>query len=175
MGMTHPNKYQCVSRTDSLSYLAYLRLYHLNGVSFVSLELTDVQTMDVSTSGNLTQATEASRSYVAPNHFTLISHLFGSSTMDEKWQELVTDKQKRQQESIPKEWFIDLPPAGRLNFIDFPREYGLLSEFELEITESKVEAHLPKLASGELSAADVTWAFTSEPLLLTNWYVSSLH
>ena len=29
---------------------------------------------------------------------------------------------------------------GRLNVIDFPREYGLLSEFELEITESEVEA-----------------------------------
>jgi len=85
--------------------------------------------------------------------------------MVEKWQELVADKQKRQKETIPNEWIVQTPPADRLNVIDFPRETGLLSDFELEITESNVEALLPKLASGEWSSVNVTRAFYKRAII----------
>ncbi|KIJ25609.1 hypothetical protein M422DRAFT_55911 [Sphaerobolus stellatus SS14] len=85
--------------------------------------------------------------------------------MVEKWQELIADKQKRRDESIPKEWVVYPPPADRLNVLDFPEETGLLNEFELEVTASPVEVLLPKLASGEWSSVDVTKAFYKRAII----------
>lgn len=84
---------------------------------------------------------------------------------DDGWKALVADKKKRQQDSIPKEWLVPLPPQDRLNVIDFPRESGLLSSLELEITESNVETLLPKLADGVWTSVDVTTAFYKRAIL----------
>lgn len=79
--------------------------------------------------------------------------------MTEKWRGLVQDKKLRQQAAIPKAWVIPAPPSDRLNVLDLPRECGLLSPAEVDITESDIEVLLPKLASGAWSAVDVTRAF----------------
>ena len=79
------------------------------------------------------------------------------------WQDLCNSKRERQLASIPREWIIDtssLPPNDQLDVSQFPLECGLLSEFELEITEEDdVDALLAKLASGEWSCVNVTTAY----------------
>lgn len=85
--------------------------------------------------------------------------------MHSNWQALVEDKKKRQQEAIPKDWIVTPPPTDRLNVLRFPEESGLLTDFELEITESDVEVLLPKLSAGEWSAVDVTLAFYKRAIL----------
>ncbi|KAF8591861.1 general amidase [Ramaria rubella] len=85
--------------------------------------------------------------------------------VNETWRALCVDKKKRQQETIPKDWLVQPPPEDRLNVIDFPRESGLLTTFELEITESNIDALLAKLASGTWSSVDVTRAFYKRAVL----------
>ena len=85
--------------------------------------------------------------------------------MVEKWQELVADKQKRRDAAIPKDWIVSAPSTERLNVLELPKETGLLTEFELEVTESVVEVLLPKLASGEWSSVDVTTAFYKRAII----------
>lgn len=76
------------------------------------------------------------------------------------WQELVADKRKRQQASIPQDWLITPPPEDRLDVTSVPKDCGLLTPFELEITETAdVGDILSKLASGKWSSVDVTRAF----------------
>lgn len=76
------------------------------------------------------------------------------------WQELAADKKKRQTESIPKEWIITPPPADQLDVTDFPSKCGLLTPFEVEVTETAdVAILLEKLASGVWSSVDVTRAY----------------
>ena len=82
------------------------------------------------------------------------------------WQELAADKKRRQQESIPKDWVITLPPSNQLDVTNIPAESGLLSPFELEITETRdVELILAKLVSGEWSSVDVTRAFYKRSII----------
>ena len=82
------------------------------------------------------------------------------------WQELAADKKRRQQESIPKDWVITLPPSNQLDVTNIPAESGLLSPFELEITETRdVELILAKLVSGEWSSVDVTRAFYKRAII----------
>jgi amidase len=76
------------------------------------------------------------------------------------WQEIAADKRARLAACIPKEWLITPPPDSVLNVTHIPRECGLLSPKEIEITEtSDVAILLQKLASGELSSVEVTTAF----------------
>ena len=76
------------------------------------------------------------------------------------WQELVSEKKQRQFESIPKEWLITPPPETKLVVTDIPATCGLLSQYELEITEEDdVGLVLSKLASGEWASIDVTRAY----------------
>ncbi len=63
-------------------------------------------------------------------------------------------------DSIPKEWTIEPLPKDQLNVMDVPRQCGLLTGFELEITETvDVQAILNKLRLGEWSSVQVTTAF----------------
>ncbi|KAL1673882.1 amidase signature domain-containing protein [Schizophyllum commune] len=85
----------------------------------------------------------------------------------------IFDKRDRQAASIPKEWLLAvLPPADQHNVIDFPRVCGLLSEHELEITETDdVSVILENLSTGIWSAVDVTTAFCKRAIVahqLTN-------
>ena len=79
------------------------------------------------------------------------------------WKALCTDKRARQLSQIPKEWLLpapSLPPAEQLDVSNFPRECGLLTAHELEITETDdVNTLLAKLANAEWSAVEVVTAF----------------
>jgi amidase len=75
-----------------------------------------------------------------------------------KWEELAADKRARIDKSIPSEWKLKSLPEGD-SFLDVPAKSGILSEKELEITNSTATDLVKKLASGELKSVDVTLAF----------------
>ncbi|KAI7055522.1 amidase [Hortaea werneckii] len=83
--------------------------------------------------------------------------------MPETWQAIAARKQRERADRIPSQW--KLPPAhmpaeSRTNVLSVPRECGLLSQQELNITEnSDASALVSALSSGQLKAVDVTTAF----------------
>ncbi|KZT57365.1 general amidase [Calocera cornea HHB12733] len=82
------------------------------------------------------------------------------SAPKENWKSVAARKKAAQTAAIPKEWIIELPEATRRNVTSVPKECGVLSAKELEITDLKdVDALLKKLASGEWSAVEVTTAY----------------
>ena len=82
------------------------------------------------------------------------------------WQELAADKKKRQTDSIPKEWIITPPPSDVLDVTGVPKTCGLLSSFEIEVTETTdVSVLLDKLASGTWSSVDVTRAYYKRAII----------
>lgn len=81
------------------------------------------------------------------------------------WSDLAADKKRRQQETIPREWLITLPPETTLNVIGFPETCGLLTPQELAITNENVDVLLKNLASSEWSAVDVTTAFYKRAII----------
>lgn len=87
------------------------------------------------------------------------------------WQALAADKKRRQQDLIPQEWLIATPPDNVLDITAVPNECGLLSDKEIEITETQnVDVLLQKLATAQWSSLEVTTAFTKEPSLLNSLY-----
>lgn len=91
------------------------------------------------------------------------------------WQELAANKKQEQEQSIPKEWRIQLPPESQLNVLDVPTTCGLLTPKELEITGYKdVTVLLDKLATGQLSAVEVTTAFCKRAII-AHQVVSQYH
>lgn len=92
------------------------------------------------------------------------------------WQELAADKKTRQTEAIPKEWIIALPPADQLDVSDVPAKCGLLTPFELEVTESTDVADLlEKLATGKWSSVDVTRAYYKRAIIAQQLVRSNLY
>lgn len=83
------------------------------------------------------------------------------------WQEIVADKRKRQQDTIPKEWIVtSLPAEDVLDVTNFPLECGLLTEKEIEITElTDIAALLKKLAEGEWTSVEVTTAYSKRAIV----------
>jgi amidase len=87
------------------------------------------------------------------------------------WQDLVTAKQQECAQRIPSEWKLSaeqlaLVQTPRLIEADVPRRSGLLSEFELDVTENySANQLLTKLASGQVSSIDVTTAFCKRAAL----------
>ncbi|VUC36747.1 unnamed protein product [Clonostachys rosea] len=90
------------------------------------------------------------------------------------WQAKAADKRAVCQEAIPKDWILpqsiletlpakaDLPKA-KVNLIDLdiPRRSGILTEREIEITESFTTSQLLEgLASGKFTSYEVTLAFS---------------
>ena len=76
------------------------------------------------------------------------------------WQDLCAARKKKQHDSIPPEWLIQLPPNDQLNVMDVPSKCGLLSPRELEITETvDIDIILRKLSTAEWSSLEVTTAF----------------
>ncbi|QRW09434.1 amidase [Ceratobasidium sp. AG-Ba] len=68
-------------------------------------------------------------------------------------------KEKQQADSIPREWIIDIP-EHRQNVMQIPYECGLLTAFELQVTDTTdVAIILEKLSKGEWKSVDVTRAF----------------
>ena len=82
------------------------------------------------------------------------------------WKDLVVDKKRRQEESIPKEWLITPPPASVLDVTTIPESIGLLSPRELEITNTTdVSILLPKLDTAEWSSVEVTTAYYKRSII----------
>ncbi|CCF49837.1 hypothetical protein NDA11_004211 [Ustilago hordei] len=79
------------------------------------------------------------------------------------WQEVAEAKRAQREALIPSNYKVvpeALPPVNTDPVIDFPRTTGILSEREIEITETDdVSALLSKLASGSYTAVEVLEAF----------------
>jgi amidase len=96
-------------------------------------------------------------------------------TTTSNWQERAAAKKRQQQELVPKEWLLsNLPDKDQLDVSEFPRACGLLTDGEVEITESYVEVILSKLAKGTWTAVEVTTAF-SKRAIVAHQLVSFLH
>ncbi|KAG6888252.1 hypothetical protein C0995_009453 [Termitomyces sp. Mi166 len=92
--------------------------------------------------------------------------------MTKNWEHLVALKKSRQQASIPKEWILtNFPSPNELNVLTFPETCGLLTPQEVEITNTRIDVLLKKLANGKWSSAAVTKAFGKRAIIahqLTN-------
>lgn len=85
---------------------------------------------------------------------------------EQSWQAIAAARRKQLDLLIPKEWKLSeefkasLPADGRLIQADPARKSGILSETELDITESYSAAQLlERLARSEVSSLAVTTAF----------------
>lgn len=82
--------------------------------------------------------------------------------MTSQWQDISTKAKQKVLDDIPSEWKIaadKLPGDDVLDVTEFPSQSGLLSELELEITESFATEILANIARGDWTAEDVTRAF----------------
>ncbi|GAB7351739.1 hypothetical protein MBLNU459_g2323t1 [Dothideomycetes sp. NU459] len=77
------------------------------------------------------------------------------------WESICQRKRAQQISAIPKEWLLrSKPDPSRRNLLSIPRECGILTAKELEITEKNdATSLLQLLAAGKLSSYDVTLAF----------------
>lgn len=81
---------------------------------------------------------------------------------DEQWREISTKAIQKVLDDVPLEWKIPkdkLPGDDVLDVTDVPAKCGLLSQQELDITESYATDIVAKIAKGEWTAEDVTRAF----------------
>jgi amidase len=79
-----------------------------------------------------------------------------------EWTKIGAEARVKLVDSIPSEWRIaegSLPPDSRLDVTGFPAESGLLSQHELNITESFATEIVKRLAAGEWNSQEVTTAF----------------
>ncbi|KAI0454120.1 amidase [Xylaria acuta] len=107
------------------------------------------------------------------------------STSSKNWQSRVAEKRSICQKAIPEAWNLaqslldTLPKRSELSqtktnliSLDIPRRSGILTERELEITEShNVPELLESLATGRFTSAEVTLAFSKRAAIaqqLTN-------
>ncbi|KAJ5143015.1 uncharacterized protein N7515_001802 [Penicillium bovifimosum] len=70
--------------------------------------------------------------------------------------------------SIPKQWLCpdeQLPPVSQKSILDFPRQSGLLSQRELDITDMSATALVAAMGKGELSAEETVVAFLKRAVL----------
>ena len=82
------------------------------------------------------------------------------------WRDICSAKRKSQFESIPAEWIIKTPPESQNRVLDIPAQSGLLTERELEITETTdIGLLLEKLHSAEWSSVEVTTAFYKRAII----------
>lgn len=78
------------------------------------------------------------------------------------WQDISAEAKQAVLDSIPEAWRIpkhNLPSDSQLDVTGFPAQCGLLSQLELEITDSFAVEIVKNVADGEWKAEDVTRAF----------------
>lgn len=75
------------------------------------------------------------------------------------WMDIVADKVARLDKTIPAEWRLAAPPTED-NVFEHPGKANILTEQELNITDSLAVDLVAKLATGKLSAVEVTTAFS---------------
>lgn len=101
--------------------------------------------------------------------------------MSGQWQDLCAARKKKQHDSIPPEWLIQLPPDDQLNVMNVPSKCGLLTPRELEITETvDIDIILRKLSTAEWSSVEVTTAFlkraiVAQQLVCLHFYKVNFH
>ncbi|KAJ0421214.1 Acetamidase [Aspergillus carlsbadensis] len=78
--------------------------------------------------------------------------------MSSSWEQLAADKRERLAKTIPRQWRIQEVPTDD-SVINYSRTAEILSERELKITELSATQLVLNLASGTLSAVEVTLAF----------------
>lgn len=83
------------------------------------------------------------------------------SETEAPWQSIARRKQQEQSNAIPQSWTLkNRPSASRKNVLGIPRECGILSARELEITEKYgATALVQELAAKRLKSVDVVTAF----------------
>jgi amidase len=80
--------------------------------------------------------------------------------MSSDWRARCDARKQKQLDSIPSAWLIEPIANNRFNVMDVPRECGMLTPQEMEITETTdVEFVLHMLKSAEWSSVEVTTAF----------------
>jgi amidase len=82
------------------------------------------------------------------------------------WQTVCAERKEKQLQSIPKEWTIELPPEEKSNVMDVSDSCGLLTDREIQITNTvDVDILLGKLVLGEWSSVEVTTAFYKRAII----------
>jgi amidase len=83
------------------------------------------------------------------------------SETEAPWQPVARRKQKEQKDAIPQDWTLKTRPTpDRNNVLAIPRECGVLSAKEIEITEKyDATALVQELAAKRLKSVDVVTAF----------------
>ena len=92
------------------------------------------------------------------------------------WKRTAADKVAARDALIPVEWKI--PTTDSLNVIDFPRTCGLLSQSELEITETDAVSLVEKMINRSLTSRKVTEAFCKRAAIaqqLASHFIPSNH
>ena len=86
--------------------------------------------------------------------------------MPEDWKIRAAARKAQQEKEIPDEWRISAIPSAKLNVLDVPSSCALLSEKEIQITETDdVGLLLRKLAGGELTSVETTLAFYKRAII----------
>lgn len=96
-----------------------------------------------------------------PSNLITIKHIAGESTMPENWQIVARKKKDEQSTRIPKEWILkSLPSSDVKTYLNIPRECGILSQEEIEITEKYDATGLAEaIRAKKLKSVDVVRAF----------------
>jgi amidase len=90
------------------------------------------------------------------------------------WQDKVARKQLAVKAAIPVDWLLPSHVISSSNVLEVPRQSGILSQKELEITGAYSAGQLlKKLAAAELTASEVTLAF-SKRAAIAQQVVSSI-
>jgi amidase len=82
--------------------------------------------------------------------------------MPEQWEEISAKARQKVLDDIPSEWKVPadkLPSDDVLDVTGFPAKSGILSQQDLDITESFAVDIVAKIAKGKWSAENVTRAF----------------
>ena len=92
------------------------------------------------------------------------------------WKSTSERKLAERDARIPSEWRVPLDklPSGSVrDVVHFPRDSGLFTARELEITEASAADIVARIAQGQWTSLDVTEAFckrTAVAQQLINWY-----
>ena len=83
------------------------------------------------------------------------------------WKDVCRQKRQSQQDVIPHDWLLpDPPPSTYSSVLDIPATCGILTDRELEITETiDVDIILENLRTMKWSSVEVTTAFYKRAII----------
>lgn len=80
--------------------------------------------------------------------------------MGDSWKQISTSAQQALLDSIPAKWRLPTrPDPSQTDVRSIPRDCGLLTQRQLEITDQNASELVPQLLAGSLSSVEVTEAF----------------